>query len=82
LKDETGRDTTGFSVASVQSSVSGNTFSHEVGHNLGASHDADNSAPTDGMHLYSHGHHFDGTSTNSHRTIMAYQKSFNTQVNF
>ncbi|MBT5815810.1 MAG: hypothetical protein HOI15_15885 [Opitutales bacterium] len=82
LKDETGRDTTGFSVASVQSSVSANTFTHEVGHNLGAAHDADNSAVDDGLYLYSHGQHFDGGTPDSHRTIMAYQKNFNTQVNF
>ncbi|MDE0769810.1 MAG: M12 family metallo-peptidase [Opitutaceae bacterium] len=84
LKDETGRDTTGFSVASVQSAVSRNTFAHEVGHNLGASHDAfaDNADPNGGLYLYSHGHHFDGGTPESHRTIMAYQKSFNNQVNF
>ena len=84
LKDETGRDTTGFSVTSVQSAVSGNTFAHEAGHNFGATHDAfaANADPNGGLYLYSHGHHFDGGTPESHRTIMAYQKSFNTQVNF
>lgn len=82
LEEASGLDSTGLSVVSVQSSVSGNTFAHETGHNLGAAHDADNSGINDGLFLYSHGHHFDVSQPNSHRTIMAYQKDSNTQVNY
>jgi hypothetical protein len=85
LKDETGRDTTGFSVVSIQSAVSKNTFAHEVGHNLGASHDSLNSAPTDGLYIDSHGHHFTATIESVQRevrTIMAYRENGNSQVNY
>lgn len=82
LKIEGGRDSDAYSVVSVQSSVSGNVFSHEAGHNLGAAHDKFNSDPNDGLHLYSHGHHFNGTDNGTYRTIMAYQENFNSQVNY
>jgi hypothetical protein len=46
------------------------SFIHEMGHNMGASHDRANS--TGGLDSYSYGWRFNGLDTIQYRTIMAY----------
>ncbi len=51
----------------------GYAFSHEMGHNMGAAHDRNNSDPGDGAYSYAHGYQW--TGTNAFATIMAYDCS-------
>ena len=81
LNSETGRQYNSFSVASIQSSVSSNTFTHEIGHNLGAAHDVDNADVDDGLFPYSYGYRFTATNNQKYRTIMAYSDG-DSQINY
>lgn len=60
----------GFSATGFRFTASGGTFAHEIGHNLGCQHDADN-AGTSGP-AYAKGWRFTGDSGRQHRTTMAY----------
>ena len=60
--------------SSFWSSVPGETFAHEIGHNMGCAHDRDNSS-SQGTYSYSYGNHFSGTDKKDYRTIMAYNKN-------
>jgi hypothetical protein len=61
----------GFSVVSRQC-ISYYSFAHEIGHNLGAVHDYNNSS-FGGIYHDSYGWRFTGSSGQEWRTIMAYQ---------
>lgn len=79
---------TGFNLCNLQAATGNYTFAHEVGHNLGCQHDADNASyklPTENLTQddlnngyaslypsYAYGWHLE---TNLKRTIMAYDKS-------
>ena len=58
-----------FSVVRQQYATS-HTFAHEVGHNLGCSHDRANGGC--GAHSYSYGHRFTASNGNQYRTVMSY----------
>ena len=60
----------GFSATGFRFTASGGTFAHEIGHNLGCSHDADNAGS--GGVSYAKGYRFTGDSGRLHRTTMAY----------
>jgi hypothetical protein len=61
----------GFTVTNTGCASGGFTFQHELGHNMGAHHDHDNS-PAAGAFTWSHGHRFFGNDGKQHRTVMAY----------
>ena len=60
-----------FSVVSLDCATGVYSFAHELGHNLGATHDPDNSEPGEGIFPYSHGYQ---DPNGEFRTIMAYKK--------
>ena len=60
-----------FSVVSLDCATGVYSFAHELGHNLGATHDPDNSEPGEGIFPYSHGYQ---DPDGEFRTIMAYKK--------
>lgn len=69
--------TLGFSVVNFWYMSSNSTFSHEIGHNLGCSHDHEHSYAVDGssagaIYPYSYGYRFYGNDGQQYRTIMAY----------
>lgn len=67
LLDEVGgREESAFSVVTARDALSDYIFQHEIGHNLGAAHDRENS-DRQGLYPYSYGHRFD-----EYRTVMAY----------
>ena len=57
-----------FNVSSIL--CSGLSFTHELGHNMGASHDRSNS--TNSLYSYSYGNRYTGESGSLWRTIMSY----------
>jgi hypothetical protein len=59
-----------FSVVSLDCATGVYSFAHELGHNLGATHDPDNSEPGEGLFPYSHGYQ---DPNGKFRTIMAYK---------
>jgi hypothetical protein len=69
--------TQGFSVVQYGYLNAGSVFSHEIGHNLGCSHDRENAKDSDGTDAkgafsYSYGYRFRGADGVEYRTIMAY----------
>ncbi|MDM8565756.1 PKD domain-containing protein [Candidatus Halobeggiatoa sp. HSG11] len=63
----------GFNVT-ARNCLSNHSFAHELGHNMGATHDSYVSNKGEGIYNYSHGYvHAAGSFTNSWRTVMAYQ---------
>ncbi len=72
LENPDGEVSRAYSVVSAGSSVSNLTFQHEIGHNLGAAHDRENSVGP-GLYSYSYGHRFLGSNSREYRTIMAYE---------
>ncbi len=83
LEDTEGFSEMAFSVVTVQAAVSNRTFIHEIGHNLGATHDRIYT-PEDGLFSYSHGLQFTGNDGVDYRTIMAiYDSEFpSTRLNY
>lgn len=80
LLDETGGDADrGFSVVSMDYALSDLVLQHEIGHNLGAAHDRDNS-DDGGLYSYSYGHRFTVTGGWQARTVMAYEPGY--QINY
>ncbi|MBK1880641.1 M12 family metallo-peptidase [Pelagicoccus mobilis] len=72
LSETSGSPSFGFGVVSGQNVLSGLVLQHEIGHNLGAAHDPDN---TDGpgLYSYSYGHRFGSSdSPEYYRSVMAY----------
>ncbi len=61
----------GFSVVMASCATGNYSYAHELGHNMGAEHDAAN-ADGQGAYAYSYGFHFTGTDNAHYRTIMAY----------
>ena len=66
-----------FSVVNYSYMLTGGTFTHEIGHNLGCNHDRGNARTTTGVSMggsysYSYGHRFKGSNGSTYRTIMAY----------
>ena len=59
----------GFSATGFRFTSTGNTFAHEIGHNLGCGHDEQNG---NGTFDDSNGWRFTGDSGRLHRTVMAY----------
>jgi hypothetical protein len=67
-----GFPTLGFSVV-VDSCISGQTFQHELGHNMGLAHGrGDGGGASGGIFSYSFGWRYFGTDSNQYRTVMAY----------
>lgn len=67
----------GFSVVDFWYLSSNSTFSHEIGHNLGCTHDREHARTVDGsvpqgIYAYSYGYRFNGKDNKQYRTIMAY----------
>ncbi len=67
LTDATGNDNIAYNVVTTESSISGFLFAHEIGHNLGAGHQKEDSNPL-GLFDYSHAHEFEAEGPK--RTIM------------
>jgi hypothetical protein len=61
----------GFNVVHSAASISGLVLQHEIGHNLGAMHDRDNS-DADSLYPYGYGHRFTGVDGKVYRTAMCY----------
>ncbi len=59
-----------FSVTSRSAAFGNRTFTHEIGHNLGAHHDRDHSA-TNSYYAHGYGHRFVGTDQVTYHTVMA-----------
>jgi len=72
-------DRLGFSVVSRQC-ISNFSFVHEIGHNMGATHDQGNSGGSSGAYSDSYGWRFVGASGQTWRTVMAYQPG--TRINY
>jgi len=67
-----GFPTLGFSVT-VDSCISGQTFQHELGHNMGLAHGrGDGGGASGGIFSYSYGWRFFGNDAIQYRTVMAY----------
>lgn len=64
----------GFSVI-ARDCIGNHSLAHELGHNMGAQHDVDNSA-AQGAYTYSYGWRFSGDTEGPLRTIMAYAPGF------
>ena len=60
-----------YSVISANTSACLYTFAHELAHNLGSDHDIANSGSS-AAYSYSHGHRFNGNSSEQFRTVMSY----------
>lgn len=54
-----------------RSCISNETFTHELGHNMGCAHDRDN-AGGPGRNTYSYGYRWTSTDTFQYRSVMAY----------
>jgi hypothetical protein len=72
-------DSIGFSVVSRQC-ISNFSFVHEIGHNMGATHDQGNAGGSSGAYSDSYGWRFTGASGSVWRTVMAYQPG--TRINY
>lgn len=59
-----------FSVTRYSCAVGNLTFAHEVGHNMGSTHDRDNAGNS--LFNYSFGHRWVGTNRQTYRSVMAY----------
>lgn len=70
-------DRLGFSVVSRQC-ISNFSFVHEIGHNMGATHDRDNAGGSTGAYADSYGWRFAGASGRQWRSVMAYQSQSGT----
>ena len=77
LRNPNGDETAAYSVVSSKAVASSTTFHHEIGHNLGAAHDRENSE-NGGLYPYSHGHRFQPDNRVQQRTIMAYSPGWPT----
>ncbi len=51
------------------------SFAHEIGHNLGCGHAADQGSGSGGAFSYSHGWRFVGSDSKNYRTLLSYQKT-------
>ena len=60
-----------FNVVELDCATGNFSFAHELGHNLGVTHDPKNSKPDDGIFPYSHGYQ---APDGAFRTIMAYKE--------
>ena len=72
LTNTGGSPNTAYSVTALNTSTNFLTFAHEIGHNLGASHDRANSGGFSGLFPYSYGYQ-NTTAEPFFRDIMAYQ---------
>lgn len=63
-------ENTPFTVVQLSCATGYYSFAHELGHNLGATHDGRNSDPNEGLFPYSHGYQ---DPNGRFRTIMAYK---------
>lgn len=72
LELATGEPEYAFSVVSGEYALSDLVLQHEIGHNLGAAHDRDNST-SGGIFPYSYGYRFNGNDGIQYRTLMAYR---------
>lgn len=70
LEDEQGEESYAYGVISGQYALSDLVLQHEIGHNLGAAHDPDNTT-SGGIFSYSYGHRFK-VSSSTYRSVMAY----------
>ena len=60
-----------FSVIRRTYATGNHTFAHELGHNMGCTHDRQNSS-SQGAYDYSYGYRFVGNDSATYRTVMAY----------
>jgi hypothetical protein len=63
-------NTSGFSVVSRICAAGNLSFAHELGHNMGSTHDHDNASSS--LYAHSFGHRFSGQGGGQYRTVMAY----------
>ncbi len=71
-------ESNGFNVTVRSCAVSNHTFTHELGHNMGTTHDLYVTDVGEGAYNYSHGYvNATGNPANSWKTIMAYYKRCN-----
>ncbi len=60
----------GFTVTDTGCAVGNLSFPHEIGHNMGATHDRDNAGGA--VYSYAYGHRWNGTNGQLYRSVMAY----------
>ncbi|MDQ8203402.1 M12 family metallo-peptidase [Pelagicoccus sp. SDUM812003] len=70
LDDTSGSPSAGFGIVTAEYALSDLVLQHEIGHNLGAAHDPDNTEKG-GIYPYSYGYRFDARGQTK-RTVMAY----------
>ncbi len=78
LDDEQGEESYAYGVVSGQYALGDLVLQHEIGHNLGAAHDPDNTE-NGGLFSYSYGHRFT-VSYSTYRSVMAYAPGY--EVNY
>ncbi len=78
LDDERGEESYAYGVVSGQYVLGDLVLQHEIGHNLGAAHDPDNTE-SGGLFSYSYGHRFT-VSYSTYRSVMAYAPGY--EVNY
>ncbi|MDQ8184727.1 M12 family metallo-peptidase [Pelagicoccus sp. SDUM812002] len=78
LEDEGGEESYAYGVVTGEYVLSGLVLQHEIGHNLGAAHDPDNT-DNGGLFSYSYGHRFT-ISNVTYRSVMAYAPGY--EINY